>query len=77
MQCKVINLFISKSIFFINIITYYYYYLVCNCYNDHKWGLLCRPNYIEGRWREKSKEKTKTTRFHIHTDNPIDELSNR
>jgi hypothetical protein len=25
----------------------------------------------------KSKEKTKTTRFHIHTDNQIDELSNR
>ena len=36
---------------------------------------VCYADQIISKMEGKSKEKTKTTRFHIHTDNPIDEVT--
>lgn len=40
-------------------------------------GFVVQTKLYRRKMEGKSKEKTKTTRFHIHTDNPIDELSDR
>jgi hypothetical protein len=76
MQCKVINLFISKSIFLLillHIIIIIWFAIIIMI----RHGVLCADQIVSKEDEGKIKKKSKTTRFHIHTDNQIDELSNR
>jgi hypothetical protein len=78
MHCKVINLFISKPVFLLTllyiIIIFILFAIVIMIIN----GVCCADQIMPRKMEGKNKvKKSKTTRFHIHTDNPVDELSNR